>query len=163
MIKNKSVCHYETYDNNRGRLGLDSKYFLKSIFDQKSIDNFMNEINYFSPLKSNRKNLSKNFEFYNNNMNKEKELIQTPRSFFNIQKSGNKLEKLLKTIPRHEKDKKNNKCNNSNLKKYDFCNVYKKNNINKNNDICRLNQNKKKKILIEEVDSIMPPNILEYE
>ena len=162
LSKNKSVCHYETYDSNKGRLDLDSKYFLKSIFEQKSIDNFMNEINYFSPLKSNRKYLSKNFEFFNNK-EKEKECIHTPRSFVNIQKSENKLEKLLKTIPRHEKDKKNNKYNNSNLKKYDFCNVYKKNNINKNNDICSLNQNKKKKILIEEVDTIMPPNMLEYE
>ena len=104
---------------------------------------FVNDFNTFSPLKQKRKNIFfSKFDFNNNNNEKEKDVRQTPRNFYNIQKSENNLEQMLKTIPTHKKDKEKN---------------------NKKFEIYTLTQNKSRKKTFEEINSIMPPNILEMD
>ena len=140
--KNKSFCNFEGYKG--GTDTLNSKYFLKTIFDQNSTSKFVNDFNYLSPSRLNKKNISFiNFDFINKE--KKTEMNQTPRAFFNIQNSESRLEEMLKSIPTHKKQKK----------------IYEFNSFSK-----KLNNNiidKKSKKSYEEIDNIMPPNFLRNE
>ena len=151
LSKNKSFCKYDSYVNlnlNNNNNDINSKYFLKSVFDENLTTKFANDFtNSFSPLKRNIKLFSfSNFDFSNKNKEKELEKIHTPRSYFNIQKSEKKLNQLLQTIPTHKKENKIDEFNNL------FSKLF---NIN-------ANSNRKGKTF-GEIDNIMPPNILIYQ
>jgi len=132
FIKNNlaNSMHY-TFNNishyNTGFNSLSSKYFLKSMLDQSSTNRF-----------------ARNFNLMENNLEKTfKKKVN--RSYFCF---DNKLEKMLKTIPQHIKEKK--------IKNE----IHFMNNINSNKN----NNNKKinvyNKIKFENLDNIMPPNKL---
>ena len=150
LNKNKSFCNYESYKNlnlNNNSNDINSKYFLKSLFDENLKNKFENNFNSFSPLNRNIKYISfSNFDFNNENKEKEVAKIHTPRDYFNLQKNENKLNQLLKTIPTHKKEKKIDEFNNLFSKLFNN-NAY---------------SNRKGKPF-EEIDNIMPPNILIYQ
>ena len=142
LNRNSSYYLNEACSGRSVKTNLDSKYFLKTVFDQNLTYKFVNDFNTFSPLKQKRKNIFFSKFDFNNNNEKEKDVRQTPRNFYNIQKSENNLEQMLKTIPTHKKDKEKN---------------------NKKFEIYTLTQNKSRKKTFEEINSIMPPNILEMD
>ena len=140
LNKTKSFYNFEG-NGDRATDDIKSKYFLRSIFDQNSTSKFVNDFNYYSPSRQKGQFKSfTNFEFIKKE--KKSELNQTPRAFTNIQNSENRLEKLLKSIPSHKKDK----------------NIYEYNCFSKKLN-SNINENKSKK-KYEEIDNIMPPNFL---
>jgi hypothetical protein len=173
IAKNKSFCYNEGFDSYRGgNTELESKYFLKSVFDQNSVEKFKNGFNTFSSSKANKQYDFNDYFFYKNKNNKEEQLNKTPLHFFNIQKNENKLDQMLKSIPRHDKEKKRYRYNNySDVKKSDigersnnlFANNKNNFNINNiiksNNVIYNFSQSSNNKVLNEDIDSIMPPNV----
>ena len=142
--KTKNLCNTERY--NSIDKYYHSKDFLKGIFEQNLTNQFANDFKYFSPPKQTKtKNTTSltNFDYYNNN--EEKKNNYTPKDMPKDQLFGNKLEKMMKIIPRH---KKNN---------YVFNYAQIKNKLINNGFL-----NKNPKLTYEEIDNIMPPTILLY-
>ena len=154
IFSKKTLNHYDTH-NNIGNSNLPSKYFLKSVFDQNDTNQFIKDFNIFSKPKSKNNTISvSNFNF--ENINNEKEPKKYSSSFFNMHKNENKLEKLLKEIPRHNKEKIYQSYN------YVLSKVNSDNN-NTSNDSYSYTYNRKSKAINEENQGIMPANILLHE
>ena len=146
QFNNRVLCNSERYNSGNKKNNIHSKYFLRSIFSGQNLTK-KNDTNYdfFSCSLYNNNKYKSFINFDYNTENKEKKYYQSPNNIFNINRNGNKLEEMLKTIPRHKK------------KKYQFnYNNIKNKMINNNNNIF----NKNKKLSYEEIDNIMPPNIL---
>ena len=145
LKQNKNLLSNETLlGGNKSSSNIGTKHFLKSILDENSTNKFINDFNYYSPLHQNKKYISfAEFGFNNPSTYREKENKQSPRTFFNIEKDENKLEKMLKTIPTHKNDKQMSKFTNTVINK-----------LNNNNN------SKNKKLSFREINNIMPPNKL---
>ena len=161
LSENRKLRPYESFLGGKEKKSIisndSSKYFLKSLLEQNLTNKYINDFNYYSPLKQNKKYISfSDFDFNFQSSKIEKDLAQSPRSFFNLNKDEDKLKKMLKQIPTHKNenpihiftDTVLNMLNNNNFK-------------NKDSATFRLIPNKKNKLSIEEINSVMPPNILE--
>ena len=167
ILNNKSFRIYDGFSNKSNASSLlPSKYFLKSVFDQNTTNNFVNELLPQWKKKNRNTNLS-NFNFNNlDNLKIEKNKDAT-KSFFNMQKNDeNKLDKLLKAIPCHKKEEENKSLysNSFILSKYNKPIISGNNNKNnKNNnkslDVSQANRSNNYKT-INENEGIMPANIL---
>jgi hypothetical protein len=138
--KNKNICNTERY-NSRDK-NYHSKYFLKELFEQSLTDKYINDFNYFSPLKKTKKCTPfTNFDYFNED--EEKKNDYTPKNTFNVKIYDNKLEKMLKKIPRHTRT----------IYEFNYDKI-------KNKLISKNMLKKSQKLSYEEIDNIMPPTIL---
>ena len=168
ILNNKSFRIYDGISNKSNASSfLPSKYFLKSVFDQNSTNNFVNEL--LPQWKKNNKNTNlSNFNFNKLDNLKIEKNKDGPKSFFNLQRNEeNKLDKLLKAIPCHKKEEENKSLysNSSILSKYNkaiISNNNAKNNKNKSLDISQANRSNNYKG-ISGNEGIMPANILIHE
>ena len=132
------------------------KDLLKSVFEKNSTNNFMKS---FSPKIAVNRTFNNNyyFDYDNNNINKKKN--HEIHNYFGIQMNGNRLDQLLKDIPKHKKESKMQKYN---------CFVLSKLNKDKKFDNGCFRNNKalflKKTNTYNEEDliQIMPANIITY-
>ena len=160
LLNNKQYNQYnEIYAKNNEILS--NKIFINSLSDFNSTNNFMRS---FSP-----KNRLYNRNFTNENLYFDYDNTYNPKNyseahdFFGIHMNGNRLEQLLKTIPRHKKENQIQKYNNNiyALSKLNKEKENEKKNVNKSfNNICILNNDKNYN---EEIDNVMPPNIINYD
>ena len=155
-LKNNNDTFVSYRKNNET---LPCKYLLKSVFELNSTNNYINS---FSP-KNRINNLTfTNYNFnYDNTFEQKQKLNQEAHNFFGIQMNGNRLNQLLKSIPSHKKENiiHHYKTNN------EFLNLYKdkkkeKKNIKNNNKILIWNNHNNYKD--EELNKVMPPNIINY-
>ena len=146
--KNKSFSNYETYtsrNNNNIKNKNNSKYFLKSIFDQNITNNFAKT---FSPFRKNKKIIFSSFDFNSQSKEKENQFYFSPKKFFNIERNENRLKQILKSVPTHKNEKKINEINKI------FSQIL-NNYSNFSNNI--------HKLTLGEIYSIMPPNLMANE
>ena len=135
---------------------LSTKILLNALSDFNSTNNFMRTFSpknklFFGDFNNNTFN-------YENSFNPKKNL--EAHNFFGIQVTGNRLEQLLKSIPRHKKDNQIQNYNNNYAlhKLYKDKKIEKKSNKYKSN-IYILNE----KTINEELTNVMPPNKINYE
>ena len=162
---NKTSTLFNTYKNNYSSLikninnneiikrNKEPPYSMtKSFFDFDSSNYF-----YKTQKRSNKNIYMTTFNYNNNNKRYEN---KEAHKFFGIQMDGNKLEKLLKIIPRHMNENKFQSYQSyiNSLQKQKRKNE-KMNNNNNYIDILSLN---KAKSFNEDFNEIMPPNILNY-
>ena len=142
---------YLSENADRKNYNVPSKFLLKSIFDYNSTKNFL------TTFSSKQNNLNyTNFGYKKNNNSKQNLEIQ---NYFGINKDGNRLDQLLKSIPRHNKENKfqNYKRKSSLLKVY-IDKIIQKTDINKKcNNKFALCKSKSYNGIIE---SVMPANNL---
>ena len=170
ILNNKSFRIYDGFSNKSNASSLlPSKYFLKSVFDQNSTNNFVNEL--MPQWKKNNRNTNlSNFNFNNLDNLKIEKNKDGPKSFYNIQRNNeNKLDKLLKDIPCHRKEEENKSLysNSFILSKYNkpiisSNNTKNNKNNNKSLDVSQANRSNNYKG-INENEGIMPANILLHE
>lgn len=167
ILNNKSFRIYDGFSNKSNASSLlPSKYFLKSVFDQNSTNNFVNEL--LPQWKKNKRNTNlSNFNFNKLDNLKIEKKKDGPKSYFNMQRNDeNKLDKLLKAIPCHKKEEENKSLysNSYILSKYNKPIIIDNNTKNKNKslDASQANRNNNHKD-INENEGIMPANILLHE
>lgn len=160
-LNNNTIKNNHFNETFRRNNTMTSKFFLKPNFDEISTNIFMQT---FTPRKSKR--FLTEFNYSDNEDNNKEDIIDDKTkqylntcNFLGIEKDGNRLNQLLKTIPRHSKQNKFEKYN-RNIALLKFCKDKEKQNKNtykKNNNLYILTQ---PKYFNDEFEDIMPPNKL---
>lgn len=160
-LNNNNIKNNHFNETFRRNNTMTSKFFLKPNFDKISTNIFMQT---FTPRKSKR--FLTEFNYSDNEDNNKEDIIDDKTkqylntcNFLGIEKDGNRLNQLLKTIPRHSKQNKFEKYN-RNIALLKFCKDKEKQNKNtykKNNNLYILTQ---PKYFNDEFEDIMPPNKL---